>query len=516
MKLSRTYAKVTNREGGSHIRALIKVLAAAIALAMSTGTGFAVMGKTNTDVALRTAPAAQADLILNLPKGALVNVGSCSRGWCGVTWDKYGGYVRGSALQFQSTPAGGPPAIPVFPPYPYKAGHYPTADAYYDLPPYAATNPSFYRWRYFHDGARAQPLPLHAPHISWLYATDSGSSYAETPEPLKAIPANSPPKAEPGPAGPARALEPNVKKGDAGASGEPGPAGSPSPQAKSEKPELTPALQPPISGSDAVAVAPKVPVPSAPPVPAAEDAIVARVNDAEIVQSDLDSAASELGTRLAGLSQEDRGLALLQFNIENQLMAEDAEKQNLAAGRSFEGWSTYQRRRALRDMYFNKNIGGSVSDQAIKKLYNEKIAQIERESEVRVRHILVPTEAEAKKVAERLKNGEDFVALAKEVSKDLSSEGSELGFIRRGQLLLQPVEDAIFALEVGQISKPVWTEVGWYIFKLEEKRQQPPPTWDTLRDQLEQQKLREVVSRLRRGAKIEVLDIKLNRAAVKP
>ena len=30
-----------------------------------------------------------------------------------------------------------------------KAGHYPTADSYYDLPPYAAINPGFYRWRYF-------------------------------------------------------------------------------------------------------------------------------------------------------------------------------------------------------------------------------------------------------------------------------------------------------------------------------------------------------------------------------
>ena len=131
------------------MRVLIRVFAAAVALAMSAGTAFAVMGKTNTDVALRTAPTAHAELILNLPEGTLVNVGSCSRGWCGVTWNKYGGYVRASALQFQSTPAGGPPAIPVYPPYPYKAGHYPTADAYYDLPPYAATNPSFYRWRHF-------------------------------------------------------------------------------------------------------------------------------------------------------------------------------------------------------------------------------------------------------------------------------------------------------------------------------------------------------------------------------
>jgi hypothetical protein len=304
---------------------LIKVLAAAVVLAMSTGAALAVMGKTTTDVALRTAPAAQAKLILNLPEGTLVNVGRCSHGWCGVTWNKYGGYVRESALQFQSTPAGGPPAIPVFPPYPYKAGHYPTADAYYELPPYAAVDPSFYRWRFFMM-AQERTRYRYMPHIFRGYRDDSDSSYVVPPEPAsEPIPAKSPPKAEP---------------------------------------------------------------------------------------TDLDSAASELGARLAGLSQEDRGLALLQFNIENQLMAEAAEKQNLAAGRSFEGWPTYQRRRALRDMYFDKNIRGSVSDQAIKKLYNEKIAEIERESEVSVHDIVVSTEAAAEKVAERLKNGEDFVALA--------------------------------------------------------------------------------------------------------
>jgi hypothetical protein len=39
--------------------------------------------------------------------------------------------------------------IPVYPRYPYRAGHYPKADWYYELPPYAAIRPSFYRWRYF-------------------------------------------------------------------------------------------------------------------------------------------------------------------------------------------------------------------------------------------------------------------------------------------------------------------------------------------------------------------------------
>ena len=38
---------------------------------------------------------------------------------------------------------------PIFPPYPYRAGHYPKADWYHDMPPYVALKPSFYRKRYF-------------------------------------------------------------------------------------------------------------------------------------------------------------------------------------------------------------------------------------------------------------------------------------------------------------------------------------------------------------------------------
>jgi hypothetical protein len=45
--------------------------------------------------------------------------------------------------------ANGGEYIPVYPPYPYRAGHYPKADWYYDLPPYVAIDPSFYRRRYF-------------------------------------------------------------------------------------------------------------------------------------------------------------------------------------------------------------------------------------------------------------------------------------------------------------------------------------------------------------------------------
>jgi hypothetical protein len=53
---------------------------------------------------------------------------------------------------------------PIYPPYPYRAGHYPKADWYYDMPPYVALKPSFYRKRYFMM-ARERNRYRYMPHI---------------------------------------------------------------------------------------------------------------------------------------------------------------------------------------------------------------------------------------------------------------------------------------------------------------------------------------------------------------
>jgi len=59
--------------------------------------------------------------------------------------------------------------IPVFPRYPYRAGHYPKADWYYQLPPYAAIDPSFYRRRFFMM-AQERDRYRYMPHIFHGYS----------------------------------------------------------------------------------------------------------------------------------------------------------------------------------------------------------------------------------------------------------------------------------------------------------------------------------------------------------
>lgn len=248
---------------------------------------------------------------------------------------------------------------------------------------------------------------------------------------------------------------------------------------------------------------------------AADDPVVARVNGVDITQSDLDFAADDLGPRLANFSAEERNKVLLQYLIESELIAGAGRTDNLDKAETFPGRMKYYERRALRDAYFDLKIYEAVTEAEAKKIYDEKIGQVKPEQEVHARHILVETEAEANDVAERLKKGEDFATLAKEKSKDPGAEGGDLGFFTRGQMV-KPFEEAAFALDVGQISDPVQSPFGWHVIKVEEKRDQPLPTFDQVKDgiiaQLVQLKAQEVVSDLRKAAKIEVVDPTLKKA----
>jgi peptidyl-prolyl cis-trans isomerase C len=248
---------------------------------------------------------------------------------------------------------------------------------------------------------------------------------------------------------------------------------------------------------------------------AADDPVVARVNGVEIKESDFEFAASDIGVRLTNFPPEDRRKVLLHYLIENALMSDAGKTDGLDKAADFPDRVRYHERRALRDAYYDVKIYDAVTEADAKKVYEEKIGQAKPEQEIHARHILVGTEDEAKDVAERLEKGEDFATLANEKSKDPGTEGGDLGFFTRGRMV-KPFEDAAFALDVGEVSEPVETPFGWHIIKVEEKRDQKPPSFDEVKDaiktQLVAQKAQVVVTGLRDGAEIEIVDPELKRS----
>jgi len=106
-------------------------------------------------------------------------------------------------------------------------------------------------------------------------------------------------------------------------------------------------------------------------------------------------------------------------------------------------------------------------------LYRDRVvkavtADIERtEDQVWARHILVEDESTANEVLTRLEEGEDFAALAQELSTDTGSgaNGGDLGWFSPGQMIL-PFEEAAFGLEIGGISEAIETQFGWHIIQV--------------------------------------------------
>ncbi len=95
--------------------------------------------------------------------------------------------------------------------------------------------------------------------------------------------------------------------------------------------------------------------------------------------------------------------------------------------------------------------------------------------QIRARHILVETEEEARQVRERILAGEDFAAVAKEVSKDPGSaeKGGDLGWFARGRMVAE-FEEAAFNLPVGVLSEPVKTNFGYHIIEVLERDENRP------------------------------------------
>lgn len=160
-----------------------------------------------------------------------------------------------------------------------------------------------------------------------------------------------------------------------------------------------------------------------------------------------------------------------------------------------------------------KNAG--MSEAAFRRLFESSIYRRKLEEalaaevpttaeQVHARHILVETEEEAQKVKERLQAGEDFAALAKELSKDTgsASEGGDLGWFPRG-VMVTAFEEAAFALQPGEISDIVQTSFGYHIINLIERDPNRPLDEDflaqkkasALDDWLEQQRNSEAVKR---------------------
>lgn len=246
------------------------------------------------------------------------------------------------------------------------------------------------------------------------------------------------------------------------------------------------------------------------------DTVVATVGDENITLGDMIAARQGLPQQLLKLDREVYFRRLLDQLTSQQLLSQAAEKQKVmddeAVKKTVEtAERTYMVEQLIRKIeadpklgeklfaeagltqnpsivrqvkllrhgllskaYIAKVADAKLTDEALKALYEELVADERYKNElveVRARHVLVKTKAEAEEILKELKAGKAFEDLAK--ARSIGPEknvGGDLGYFRRGQMA-RAIDEAVFKLkELGDVSDIVKSGFGFHVIKLEDKR----------------------------------------------
>lgn len=205
----------------------------------------------------------------------------------------------------------------------------------------------------------------------------------------------------------------------------------------------------------------------------------------KVTDKELNAQLDELKTQMG----DNFEMALQQSGFSD----EDALKRSLKIG-------MLQEKAAVKDI--------KVSEAEVKEKYEAMKPQIN------ARHILVEDEKTAKEVISKLDKGEKFEDLAKKYSTDPGSaeKGGELGWFGAGQMVPE-FEEAAYALNKNEISKPVKTEHGYHVIQLIDKKEKESYDkvksdieYDLKVEKIDQGKVQDILANELKDAKVKVKD----------
>jgi peptidyl-prolyl cis-trans isomerase C len=223
---------------------------------------------------------------------------------------------------------------------------------------------------------------------------------------------------------------------------------------------------------------------------AAEESVVAKVGDRRITREALDHIIATIPeqNRIPFLTPDGRK-KILDEVIAFTLFAEAAKKDGLDKEPAINTRLDYTQTEYLAREYFRRRQAKMppISEEEMKAYFNSHKAEFKPRDEIKARHILVKTEADARKALEKLKAGEDFAVLAKKVSIDPAKDiGGALqlpdgrDWLPRGSFEAS-FEHVLFNIPKGQVGGPIKTQFGWHVLKVDDKRQPEMPSYVQVR-----------------------------------
>lgn len=244
------------------------------------------------------------------------------------------------------------------------------------------------------------------------------------------------------------------------------------------------------------------------PVAPGGDPVVARVDGAEIRLSEVAEQAQRLPEQFRSMPPQILFPLLIDQMISERVLTQAARQAGLQDSPELRRQMARIEEQLLQQALIGREIETQVTEASLRARYQREILDKPAEAEVRARHILVQTESEARAIIAALGRGADFAATAKERSRGPgAAEGGDLGFFKKEEMP-EALAEVAFTLPPGQVApEPVRTQFGWHVVKVEERREQPRPSFEEAEPGLRRAASEEVaetlVERLRSQARIE-------------
>ena len=246
---------------------------------------------------------------------------------------------------------------------------------------------------------------------------------------------------------------------------------------------------------------------------------LAIINGKEITASEFDLRWSQLPEfARKTYAGPDGRKKFLEELITRELLLQESRKRGLDRDRALVERVERFKERSVLDHLMREEVDSriTVTLEEMKAYYAANPGSFTAPDDLRASHILIKTEEDALDVKKRLDQGEDFAALARKVSLDLSTKfkGGDLGPIKKGQTVPQ-FEKTLLALKVGETSHPVTTQFGYHVIKLNDRTTGAPLSFEDAKDQVKEQiqvekkrkRFDELVASLRAKAKLRVADV---------
>ncbi len=219
--------------------------------------------------------------------------------------------------------------------------------------------------------------------------------------------------------------------------------------------------------------------------------VIATVGDREITQQDIEMVLMTLDPMKAQqYSTEEGKKKLIEELVFQELFYLDALELKLDQEQLYLDEVERTKNALLKQFAINNLLKDvSVSEDDVKKYYEDNKEKFTSPRTINASHILVEDLAKAEEIIEEIKSGLSFAEAAEKYSKCPSSQkGGELGFFGKGAMVPE-FEKAAFELALDEISEPVKTNFGYHIIKVTDAREEGHKSYQEVRDSLAKQLL---------------------------